>query len=406
VTTKPAPPDTTGTDVDQVSLPPLSPLLLRAQSSGIREIATAARLIPGAIRLDTGEPNFRTPQHIAEAGKDAIDKGLTHYTDTQGILPLRQALAEKLERVNGLRTTPEQIVCGPGGVGVLAAALAALLAPGDEILLPDPGWPNTSIMTMWLGGKEVRYRCESSDGFIPDFDQLEALITPKTKVLLINSPNNPTGAVYDDQVLARLASIASRHNLWVVSDECYDQILLSGSGAAPSIASFIDRDRVVSVFTFSKTYAMTGWRLGYGVAHADVVESMVKFLSSSSSSISSITQWAGLAAIIGPQQCVADMVSAYRRRREIAVTLLREAGLLVSEPKGAFYIMANVASSGLTGRQFAFQLLSEMGVSVTPGSAFGEIAESAVRVSLASSDEDLVEGLGRLCEFSSARSSI
>ena len=381
----------------------MSPSLLRAESSGIREIAQAARQIPGAIRLDTGEPNFRTPPHIADAGKRAIDIGLTHYTDTQGILPLRQALVAKLNQVNRIRAEPEEIVCGPGGVGVLAAALASVVSSGDEILLPDPGWPNTSIMANWLDAREVRYPCQPGAGFQPDIQSIEGAITLKTKVLLINSPNNPTGAVYPRAVLAELATIAERHNLWVVSDECYDQIVFGETAAAPSIADYLDRDRLIVVFTFSKTYAMTGWRLGYAVARPEVVDSMVKFLQSTSSSVSSITQWAGLEALTGPQQCVAEMVSTYRRRRDLAVGLLAEADLLVSRPDGAFYVMADVERTGLTSREFAFQLLADAKVSVSPGSAFGNVADRAVRLSLASSDEDLVDGIERLRDFTARR---
>jgi aspartate aminotransferase len=377
--------------------------LVRAESSGIREIAQAARKVPGAIRLDTGEPNFRTPQHIADAGKRAIDNGLTHYTDTQGILPLREALKQKLHRVNGIRAESEQIVCGPGGVGVLAAALASVVSNGDEILLPDPGWPNTSIMATWLGAREIRYPCRAADGYMPDLQFVKQAITARTRVLLINSPNNPTGAVYPESVLAELGALAERNNMWVVADECYDQIVFGEAAAAPSVAAFVDRERLIVGFTFSKTYAMTGWRLGYAVAPDQVAESMVKFLQSTSSSVSSITQWAGVEALTGSQDCVAEMVGAYRRRRDLAVALLTDADLPVTRPEGAFYIMVGIEGTGLTARQFALELLAERKVSVSPGSAFGKVADQAVRVSLASSDEDLVEGIKRLLDFSAQR---
>src|SRR5207248_2996539 len=258
------------------SLPPLSSDLLEARHSGIREIANEAYGMPGAIRLEAGQPDFRTPAHIAEAAKAAIDEGFTFYTPTAGIPPLREALAAQ-----------------------------------------------------------------------PDLEALERLITPRTKVLLVNSPNNPTGAVYPEETLRRLAGLARDRNLWLISDECYDQIMLDGRGVAPSMANHLQDGRVISVFTFSKSYAMTGWRLGYAVAAPDLIDGIIKFLESTSSCVSAITQKAGVAALDGPQDCVAEMVSAYRRRRDLSVDLLREAGLLVAEPQGAFYVMADVSQSGM-----------------------------------------------------------
>lgn len=381
------------------ALPPVASALLEAHHSGIREVSNIALTMPGAIRLEVGQPDFRTPAHIAEAGKRAIDEGYTNYTHTQGILPLREAIAAKLERVNGLTVAPTQIVCGPGGVGVLAAALAALVEDGDEVLLPDPGWPNTSIAVAWARGREVRYPCPPELGFQPDLERVESLITARTRVLLVNSPNNPTGAVYSAETLDELAALAARHNLWVISDECYDQIMLDGTPVAPSLARHLDDGRVVSVFTFSKSYAMTGWRLGYGIGSPEVIDSMTKFLESSSSCVSTITQYAGLAALTGPQECVGEMVTAYARRKELACDILREAGLLIAEPRGAFYVMADISPSGLGAREFAMRLLREREVGVAPGTAFGSAAPGAVRVSLASADADLREGLGRLCDF-------
>ncbi len=314
-------------------------------------------------------------------------------------MSLREAIARKLERVNGIRVPATQIACGPGGVGVIAAAMATLVEDGDEVLTPDPGWPNTSTMVSWVRGREVRYPCPPELDFQPDLEALERLITTRTKVLLVNSPNNPTGAVYPVETLARIAELARRHNVWLISDECYDQIVLDGRAVAPSMANHLDDGRVISVFTFSKSYAMTGWRLGYAVASQPVIDGITKFLESSSSCVSAITQKAGEAALDGPQDCVAEMVTAYRRRRDLSVDLLREAGLLVSEPAGAFYLMADVSATGLDAREFAFRLLREREVGVAPGTAFGQVAAHAVRISLASSDEDLREGIGRLCEF-------
>ncbi len=380
-------------------LPPLSRPLLQAHHSGIREVSNAALTMPGAIRLEVGQPDFRTPDHIGQAAKDAIDRGFTTYTPTPGIMALRQAIAGKLQRVNGITVSPAQIACTPGGVGALAAALAAVLGDGDEVLMPDPGWPNTSVVVRWARGREVRYPCPPELGFQPDLDRLESLITGRTRAILVNSPNNPTGAVYGEPVLERIAEIARRHDLWVVSDECYDQIVLDGREVAPSLARFLDDGRVITAFTFSKTYAMTGWRLGYAVAQPEVIDSITKFLESTSSCVSAISQRAGIAALTGPQHCVAEMVGAYRRRRDLAADILREAGLLITEPQGAFYVMADISPSRLDAREFAFRLLRERQVAVAPGTTFGSTVPHSVRISLASADSDLREGLGRLCEF-------
>src|SRR6267142_6395287 len=190
--------------VARLSLPPLAQGPAEAHHSGIREIANEAVRTPGAIRLDVGQPNFPTPDHIKEAGKRAIDENKTFYTHTQGLISLREKLVAKLERVNGISVTPDRIACGPGGVGALAAVFGAVLEPGDEVLLPDPGWPNTRLMLTWTGAKGIFYPCPAADGFQPDLDALEHLITKRTKLLLINSPNTPTGAVYPETTIRRV----------------------------------------------------------------------------------------------------------------------------------------------------------------------------------------------------------
>lgn len=366
--------------------------------SGIREIANVAIRTPGTIRLDVGQPDFPTPQHVKDAGKRAIDENKTFYTHTQGLLSLREKLVDKLARVNRIKTSPENIACGPGGVGAIAATLAAIVEQGEEVLLPDPGWPNYRMMLPWLGARGVNYPCPPAAGFQPDIDALEQLITPRSKVLVVNSPNNPTGAVYPLETITALIELAQRHNMWLISDECYDQILLDGSWTSPA-ALAPDDPRIVTVFTFSKTYSMTGWRLGYLSGSAELVDTATKVLESNSSCVSTISQLAAEAALTGPQDCVGEMVGAYRRRRDLVVEILKDAELFIAEPTGAFYIMADIAPSGLASRDFAFALLRERGVSVAPGTAFGRVATEAVRISLASSDADLQEGVGRLAEF-------
>jgi len=384
--------------VANIALPSLAHLPAEAAHSGIREIGNEAMRTPGVIQLHVGQPNFPTPQHIKDAGKRAIDENKTFYTHTQGLPSLREKLSAKLERVNGIKVTPDRIATTPGGVGAIAAVFASVLEPGDEVLLPDPGWPNTRIMLSWTGTHGLFYPCPASNNFEPDLDALQRMITPRTKLLLINSPNNPTGAVYSRATVERLIEIAQRHNMWLVSDECYDQILLDGSWTSPGSLAPED-PRIASCFTFSKTYAMTGWRMGYAAGSAELMDSVTKVLESNSSCVSTITQVAGEAALEGPQDCIEEMNLAYRRRRDLVVDILRDAELFITEPRGAFYCMADVVPSGLGSRDFAFKLLRERGVSVAPGSAFGEVAKDAVRISLASSDDDLREGVTRLAEF-------
>jgi aspartate aminotransferase/aminotransferase len=364
--------------------------------SGIREISNLAITLPGTVRLDVGQPNFRTPDHIGEAAKRAIDEGWTFYTHTQGLLSLRERLAAKIERVNGYTVSPEQIACAVGGVGALAASMAAVLETGDEVLMPDPGWPNYRMMPPWLGARAVFYPLEPRHGFLPDLERLQALVTPRTKAILINSPANPTGAVFPRSMLEALAEFAVRHDLWLISDECYDQVVLEGEHVGP--AAFLRDGRVITIYTFSKTYAMTGWRLGYAVGSQELIDSVTKVLESNTSGVNTITQKAAEAALDGPQECVGEMVDAYRRRRDLVVDLLEEAKMLVNVPHGAFYCMADVSRAGMDAREFALWLVRERGVSIAPGTAFGEVARDQVRISLASSEEDLREGVSRLVE--------
>ena len=385
-----------------VALAELSTTLRAARHSGIREISQLAASVPDAIRLEVGQPDFRTPEHIVAAAKQALDDGWHGYTPTAGLPLLRERLAAKLSSVNGIDVPPQQVVCGPGGAGVIAASVLSLCNPGDEVLLPDPCWPNYLLLLATASVRPLRYPCPPARGFLPDLDRLEALITPRTTILVVNSPNNPTGRVYPPEVLHQIGDIAERHGLWLVSDECYDQIILEGSPVAPGMRANADPERVVTCFTFSKTYAMTGWRLGYAVASPQMVDSMTKMIEGTTSSSSTVAQKAAEAALDGPQDCVAEMVAGYRRRRDLVVDLLREAGLLLNVPEGAFYILADVSPSGLTSHAFAVQLLQERGVAVAPGSAFGRVAAGAVRISLASSDQDLREGVGRLCEMVTA----
>ena len=367
-----------------------------AAHSGIREVVNLALVTPGCIRLEVGEPNFSTPKHIVEAAVEFARKGQVKYTATAGLLSLRERIAAKLDRVNRIQAGVTNINCSVGGVGGIAAAVAALVEPGDEVLIPDPAWPNYRLMLAWAHGTLVCYACPPGNQFLPDPKQVESLISPRTKLMIVNSPCNPTGAVFPRQLLEQLVEVAVRHNIYLLSDECYDEVILEGEHLSP--ASFCTDGRVISAFTFSKTYAMTGWRVGYVVANDTISDSITKILESNSSCIPTVCQKAAEAALDGPREPLREMVDAYRDRRDLCVGLLDEAEMLISRPRGAFYIMADITRSGMDSREFAFDLVKTKQVAVAPGTAFGESARQAVRISLASSPEDLAVGIGRMIE--------
>ncbi len=379
------------------SLPTPSSSIVELDASPIRRIANLAATIPGALRLELGEPDFRTPAHIRAAAQRVVANELIPYTPTQGIGALREQIARKLWEVNGLKVSPDAIVCGTGGIGVIAAAMASVVERGDEVLLPDPGWPNYAMMLAWLGARPVYYQCPAELDFLPDLEHLRSSITNRSRAVVVNSPNNPTGAIYSKSSLEAIAELAIQRNLWLISDECYDQIrFVGGGGPYQCLATITEDARVISCFTFSKTYAMTGWRIGYATGPKPVIECMTKVLQSNSSCPSYISQRAAEAALDGPQDEVARMVQVYRRRRDLAVGLLRNTPSFVSEPAGAFYILANIGQSGVRSTEFAISLLRAKGVALAPGDAFGHVSGEMVRISLASADVDLQKGISDL----------
>jgi len=361
--------------------------------SGIRVMADLARFVPDVLNLGVGDPNFVTPSHIIEAAERAARDGFTKYTPSDGFSSLRELLATKVYERNGLDVPVEQVVVTTGGCGGLFTSLLVLVDPGDEILLPDPGWANYPPMAHVLEARHVFYPLDPARGWAPDLDALEALIGPRSKVIILNSPGNPTGAVYDAGVLADVLDLARRRDLWVISDECYDEIVFEGSHV--SAASVGEVDRILTVFTFSKSYAMTGWRLGYVVAPSVVASALSKAQEPVVGNASSISQKAGEAALTGPQDCVRKMRDAYGERRNLAMAILDDVGVAYVRPRGAFYLMVDVSPAG-DSLEFAKRLLEEHHVSVVPGSAFGPGGEGWVRVSLCVDPAVLGDGLRRL----------
>ncbi len=363
--------------------------------SGIREVLDLATALPGTLHLEMGEPDFATPAHVVEAAARAAAEGYTKYTANRGLLSLREAIRVKLAERNGIEVTPEQIVVTVGGDNGLFETLLTLVEPGEAILIPDPGWPNYEMMAGALNAVALRYPLERSLEFEPDLDALAELARdPRAKVLLINSPGNPTGAVWSRETLERVLEIAQASDLYLLSDEVYEEIVFEGEHFSP--ATLDGEGRVITVFSASKTYAMTGWRLGYLAASPQLADLIAKVQEPVVSCATAVAQKAAEAALLGPQDCVVEMREAYRRRRDATVQALRETELFVTEPRGAFYIFADVGRATQDTYAFCRWLVAEHGVAVAPGETFGPGAAGLVRLSLATAAEILEEGVARL----------
>lgn len=363
--------------------------------SGIRQIMDLAAAREDVLHLEVGQPDFATPAHIIEAGCEAARSGYTTYTANKGLPEVRASIASKLERVNGIEATVDDIVITAGAVNALVEVLTTLVSPGDTILIPDPGWPNYQMMADVLSARTVHYPLVPEDGFLPDLDRLDQLARESgAKVLMINTPGNPTGAVFPRHVVEALVELAARHDMYLLSDECYEEIVFDGEHVSP--ASLGGANHVFSVFSMSKTYAMTGWRMGYVTGQRELIDLVAKVQEPMISCATSIAQKAGEAALDGDQNCVRQMTSTYRDRRDMVVGILREGNLLISVPHGAFYIMADVSRVGQDSYAFARRLIQETGVAVAPGQTFGPSGAGKVRLSLATATPDLREGAQRL----------
>ncbi len=372
----------------------VSETIVKMPRSGIREIMDAAWQTPDCIVLAVGQPNFPTPSHIVDAADAAARAGKTEYVSNAGIPELREALAEKIRARNGYHVSPNDIVVSNGGVEGIFAALSALLDPGDGILLPDPGWPNFAMMATMLRARILPYPLVPENGFLPEIADLERFCDAGTKAVLLNSPSNPLGAVIDRDRMREIGAFAASRNLWIVSDECYDETVFDERFV--SAAAVADPERTIAIYTFSKTYAMTGWRVGYVAAPPRAVAQIAKLQEPLISCVNAPAQYAALAALTGPQDVVAHMNAAYRERRDEVCRRLTAARVPALPPSGAFYVWADVRASGLSSRDFAFTLLRERGVAVAPGTAFGPGGEGFVRISLATEPAALYEGIDRI----------
>ncbi|ARC57114.1 Putative N-acetyl-LL-diaminopimelate aminotransferase [Frondihabitans sp. 762G35] len=361
-------------------------------ASGIRRVFEMAMRLDDVTFLCVGEPDVPVARHIIDAARRAWADDRTGYTPNGGILPLREALVHKLARENDVHVDVEQVWVTVGATQALHQAMGLLLAAGDEILVPDPGYTTFTMNAHMMDARPVPYALSPSRGFQPDFDELENLVTDRTRALVVNSPSNPLGSVFSEEVLRDLLAFAKRHDLWVISDEVYEYFTYGA--AHTSLASLDDDDRVFSVFSLSKTYAMTGVRVGYLVVPRGLAETMRTVQEAQISCVAEPDQYAALAAVVGDHQPVADARAHYQENLEFAIALLDERGLSYLEPEGAFYLWIDVShvSRGDVAR-WAEDFLVEKRVAVAPGSAFGRTGEGWIRVCLAATEESLRKGL-------------
>lgn len=351
------------------------------------------------IHLQIGEPDFDTPSNIVEAGAQALRDGYTHYGPSPGLPELRQAIAAEVSSVRGIDADAENVVVTTGAKPIMFYTILALVDEGDEVLYPNPGFPIYESMIRFVGGSPVPIKLLSDRDFEIDVDEVAAAITPKTTLMILNSPNNPCGSVIDLETLRQLADLAVEHDLWVLSDEIYIRLLFQGEHH--SIASFPGlSERTIILDGFSKTYAMTGWRIGYGVMPDELVGHFSKLNTNSVSCAPPAIQVAALEALRGPQDETYEFRDQFKARRDVFVTGLNDIpGIRCPMPNGAFYAFPNIEGTGMTSRMFADGLLQDYGVAALAGESFGEYGNGCVRFSFANSTENLTRALQRIAEF-------
>jgi aspartate aminotransferase len=344
------------------------------------------------ISMAAGEPDFDTPQHIKDAAKAALDAGKTKYTPSLGVPELREAIAAKFKRENNLTYTPAQIQVTTGGKQALYNACFALINPGDEVIIPAPFWVTYPEQIRMFGGVPVFVETRAEDGYALELDALEAAITPRTKLIILNSPCNPSGVAYPDETIAGLMAIAERHDLWVLSDEMYEHITYTGK--LPVSAATFNPERVVTVNGASKAYAMTGWRIGFAAAPQPVIKAMDAIQGQTTSNANTIAQWATIAAINNSNAYIEMARGAFRQRRDAIVAGLNKIGLTTPTPQGAFYVLADTTRIHQDENEAARIILEQAKVAVVPGTDFR--APGRVRLSYACSLEQIAEAINRI----------
>lgn len=369
--------------------------------SGIRVMMERANKMQqegrSIIHMEIGRPDFDTPQIIKDAAYDSLKKGHVFYTSNYGIPELRKAICEKLARDNGIEYKPEETLVTIGVGEGTYASIAAFLNPGDEVLVPNPVWLNYIHVPQFFGAVPVTYSLKEENHYQIDAEEIERLITPKTKMLVINTPGNPTGAVQARDTLERLAEIAKKHDLLVVSDEIYEKLIYGGAKHTSIAALPGMKERTITLNGFSKCYSMTGWRLGYAAAPVELIQGLVRVHQYVNTCASSFVQEAGITALREGEPYVQEMVKEYEKRRNYAVKALNAMdGISCEMPEGAFYIFVNVKSLGMSSADVANALLDQAGVACVPGSAFGSEGEGYIRLSYATAYDQIVEAMKRM----------
>ena len=351
------------------------------------------------VHLEIGEPDFDTPANVVEAAVDALHTGWTHYGPSAGLPELRQAIAEYVSRTRGVFVTSDEVVVVPGGKPIIFFMILALIDAGDEVVYPNPGFPIYESMIRYVGGEAVPIRLREERDFGFDVDELASLINDKTRLIIINSPQNPTGGVLSKQEIHDIADAIGDRNIMVLSDEIYSRLLFEGEHfSIMSIPGF--KERTVLLDGFSKTYAMTGWRMGYGVMRPDLAVHVTRLMTNSNSCTASFTQVAGIEALRGDQSSVDRMRDEFKRRRDVFVAGLNKIkGFSCRMPKGAFYVFPNVTKTGWPSKKLANALLEEAGVACLSGTSFGDFGEGYLRFSVANSLENLNKALDRIAQW-------
>ena len=351
------------------------------------------------IHLEIGEPDFETPANVVEAGRQALSDGFTSYNPSPGYDDLKDSIAKDISRSRGISVQKENVIVTPGGKPVIFFMILAMIEKGDEVLYPNPGFPIYESMIEFCGAKAVPMRLHERNSFNLDIDEVQSQISDKTKLMIINSPNNPCGSVIDKKNLETLSQLAKEHDISVLSDEIYSRFLYEGSHQ--SIASFPDMiDRTIILDGYSKTYSMTGWRIGYGIFPKDLVEPISRLVTNSVSCTASFTQRAALEATDGPQEDSIKMVEEFKKRRSIVVDGLNKIdGISCAMPKGAFYAFPNVEGTGMSSSEFSNRVLEEAGVALLAGESFGKYGTGHIRISFANSAENLRTAIDRIQKF-------
>ncbi|AYD40522.1 pyridoxal phosphate-dependent aminotransferase [Clostridium fermenticellae] len=377
----------------------LSELAINYPASGIRKMFDLAEQYDDVIKLTLGEPNFDTPVNIKEAVKKAVDEGYTHYSPNAGMDELRQAVANYYKKYSKDYTF-ENVMITVGGLEALTLSLFTTINSGDEVIIPDPGFPNYEGQVMMAGGKPVPVPIYEENDFKIRAEDIEKAITPKTKAIVLNSPSNPLGSVLNKSDIEAIAKIAEKYDLLVYSDEVYDKIVYDDCNSFSMAEIPGVRNRVIVINSFSKSYAMTGWRLGYIVADKNIISNMPKLQEGMVSCVPTFIQKAGIEALNGSQDAVKNMIADYARRRDILIDGLNNIpGITCKKSPGSFYAFPNIKSFGKGSQEFAEELVRGARVVVVPGSAFGKMGEGYLRLVFANSDENLQEAIARIDEY-------